>query len=188
LGCHYCIRGRCSPTTMMSCVGLLPVLLSICVASPAPCGRNRAVGAPCPRSCGTILVDTAPTRSTIRRGRNRMAEQPRISQLVVVGASAGGVEALFTLVATLPGAFPAPLVLAQHLDPRRPSHLAEILARRSTLPVRTVSDHAPLENGVVFVVPANRHDRSAWRSAPPPLGLGSPCTSVRSPPPISWRR
>jgi two-component system, chemotaxis family, CheB/CheR fusion protein len=86
-----------------------------------------------------------------------MAQQPRISQLVVVGASAGGVEALSTLVATLPPEFPAPLVIAQHLDPGRPSHLAEILARRSTLPVQQVVDHAPLENGVVYVVPANRH-------------------------------
>src|SRR5919197_3881806 len=86
-----------------------------------------------------------------------MAEQPRISQLVVVGASAGGIDALSTLVATLPRDFPAPIVIAQHLDPGRPSHLAQILARRSTLPVHTVTDQAPLENGVVFVVPANRH-------------------------------
>jgi two-component system CheB/CheR fusion protein len=67
----------------------------------------------------------------MRRGGS-MAEQPRISQLVVVGASAGGVEALSTLVATLPRDFPAPLVSAQHLDPPRPSHLAQIVARRST--------------------------------------------------------
>src|ERR671937_99277 len=86
-----------------------------------------------------------------------MAEQPRISQVVVVGASAGGIEALSTLVATLPAEFPAPLVIAQHLDPGRPSHLAQILARRSTLPVQQVVDHAPLQNGVVFVVPVNRH-------------------------------
>src|ERR671931_1352828 len=86
-----------------------------------------------------------------------MAEQPRISQLVVVGASAGGIDALSTLVATLPRDFPAPLLIAQHLDPGRPSHLAQILARRSTLPVHTVTDQAPLENGVVFVVPANHH-------------------------------
>src|SRR5919206_1218032 len=86
-----------------------------------------------------------------------MAEQRRISQLVVVGASAGGVEALSTLVATLPRDFPAPLLIAQHLDPGRPSHLPQILAWRSTLPVCTVTDHAPLENGVVFVVPANHH-------------------------------
>jgi two-component system CheB/CheR fusion protein len=77
--------------------------------------------------------------------------------LVVVGASAGGIDALSTLVATLPRDFPAPVVIAQHLDPGRPSHLAEILGRRSTLPVQVVTDQIPLENGVVFVVPANRH-------------------------------
>src|SRR6059058_758274 len=79
------------------------------------------------------------------------------SQLVVVGSSAGGIDALSTLVATLPTDFPAPIVIAQHLDPTRPSALPAILARRSTLPVRTVEEHAPLEAGVVFVVPANRH-------------------------------
>ncbi len=77
--------------------------------------------------------------------------------LVVVGSSAGGIEALSTLVATLPADFSAPLVLAQHLDPHHLSHLDEILARRSALPVRTVLDHERLEPGVVYVVPSNRH-------------------------------
>ncbi len=79
------------------------------------------------------------------------------SQLVVVGSSAGGIEALSKVVSTLPTEFPAPIVIAQHLAPERESHLHEILSRKSTLPVRTVTEHAPLEAGVVFVVPANRH-------------------------------
>ncbi len=78
------------------------------------------------------------------------------SQLVVVGSSAGGIEALSRLVASLPADFPAPIVIAQHLDPRRPSHLHEILARRATLPVRVVEEREALENGVIFVVPSNR--------------------------------
>lgn len=82
---------------------------------------------------------------------------PPLQSLVVVGSSAGGIEALSRLVATLPADFPAPLVLAQHLDPRHPSHLGEILARRSVLPVRTVTVLEHLEPGVVYVVPANRH-------------------------------
>ncbi len=86
-----------------------------------------------------------------------MADGKSFSHLVVIGSSAGGIDALSTLVATLPADFPAPLVLAQHLDPTRPSHLAEILARRSTLPVRTVVDPEPLEAGVVFVVPSNHY-------------------------------
>src|SRR5579884_4171369 len=78
------------------------------------------------------------------------------AQLVVIGASAGGVEALSRLVSTLPVGFPAPIVIAQHLDPRRASRLEEILAQRSALPVRTVTAHSRLEPGTIFVVPANR--------------------------------
>ena len=84
-------------------------------------------------------------------------EETALYQLVVVGSSAGGIEALSTLVAALPPNFPAPIVLAQHLDPTYSSHLGEILARRSTLPVRTVIDPEPLLPGVVYVVPADRH-------------------------------
>jgi two-component system, chemotaxis family, CheB/CheR fusion protein len=83
-------------------------------------------------------------------------ETTHFSHLVVVGSSAGGIEALSTLVSTLPSTFAAPLVIAQHLDPRRTSRLGEILARHSTLPVRTVAEVESLEPGVVYVVPADR--------------------------------
>ncbi len=79
------------------------------------------------------------------------------SHLVVVGSSAGGIEALSELVSTLPEDFSAPVVIAQHLDPDRKSSLREILSRKSPLPVRTVTEHEPLEAGVIFVVPANHH-------------------------------
>ena len=72
------------------------------------------------------------------------------SQVVVIGSSAGGVSALSRLVATVPADFPAPIVLAQHLQPNRPSHLADILERHSTLPVQMVEDRAPLSPGVVL--------------------------------------
>jgi len=86
-----------------------------------------------------------------------LPETHTFDQLVVIGASAGGIDALSTLVATLSRDFPAPIVIAQHLDPAHASHLGEILARRGPLPVRTVTDHEALQPGVVFVVPANRH-------------------------------
>jgi two-component system, chemotaxis family, CheB/CheR fusion protein len=91
-----------------------------------------------------------------------MTGEPLVNKsgdLVVVGASAGGVGALSTLVSTLHKNFPAPVVLAQHLDPQRPSQLGSILERRSNLPIVVVSEHSPtpLENGKIYVVPANRH-------------------------------
>jgi two-component system, chemotaxis family, CheB/CheR fusion protein len=79
------------------------------------------------------------------------------THLVVVGSSAGGIGALSGLVSSLPDDFDAPLVVAQHLDPKRESHLQEILARKSPLPVKTVTEHQPLQAGTIFVVPANRH-------------------------------
>jgi len=83
----------------------------------------------------------------------------KTNDLVVVGSSAGGVGALSTLVSTLNKNFPAPVVLAQHLDPQRPSQLGSILERRSNLPVIIVGEQSPtpLERGKIYVVPANRH-------------------------------
>jgi two-component system CheB/CheR fusion protein len=88
------------------------------------------------------------------------AKEPEVdNSLVVVGSSAGGVGALSTLVSTLTPNFPAPIVLAQHLDPQRPSQLGAILDRRSELPIVVVDEHQPtlLENGKIYVVPANNH-------------------------------
>jgi two-component system CheB/CheR fusion protein len=86
--------------------------------------------------------------------------RPLLDALVVVGSSAGGIEALSTLVASLPPGFPAPIILAQHLDPRYPSHLQEILARHTVLQVRLVAlNPSKLEPGVIYVVPADHNVR-----------------------------
>src|SRR5215813_1058124 len=91
-------------------------------------------------------------------GSSDQTPQPLLDALVVVGSSAGGIEALSTLVASLPAGFPAPIILAQHLDPRYPSHLQEILARHTVLPVRLVTlEPAKLQSGVIYVVPADHN-------------------------------
>jgi two-component system CheB/CheR fusion protein len=86
-----------------------------------------------------------------------MSDAQASAPLVVVGASAGGIEALSTLVGTLHPNFPAPIILAQHLDPSRFSHVREILAKRAGLPVQTLQDGEHLQNGTIYVVPAGRH-------------------------------
>ncbi len=82
---------------------------------------------------------------------------PGTNDLVVMGSSAGGIEALSVLVSTLPKDFPAPIVIAQHLDPTRPSSLDTILQRRTNLPVEVVNDSSRLTPGKIYVVPSNRH-------------------------------
>jgi two-component system, chemotaxis family, CheB/CheR fusion protein len=89
-----------------------------------------------------------------------MSKSDRIAsaggRLVVVGSSAGGIEALSVLVSALPSDFPAPIVLAQHLDPRQHSRLGAILQRRTTLPVQVVKAHTLLRAGEIYAVPENR--------------------------------
>src|SRR5262245_20032999 len=75
--------------------------------------------------------------------------------LVVVGSSAGGIEALSILVGTLPTDFPAPVVLAQHLDTTRPSNLDQILQQHTALPVEMVTTKCVLQDGHIYIVPAN---------------------------------
>ena len=93
---------------------------------------------------------------TADNGSETAGESKNASGLVVIGASAGGIDAVLTLVGSLPANFPAPVVIAQHIDPDRRSHLGDLLASRSALQVRTASADEPLQPGTVYVVPADR--------------------------------
>ncbi|HET6815755.1 MAG TPA: chemotaxis protein CheB [Mycobacteriales bacterium] len=77
--------------------------------------------------------------------------------LVVVGASAGGVEALRDLVSELPADLPACVLVVLHLPSAAFSALSVILARATSLTVATAYDGAPLANGRIFVAPPDRH-------------------------------
>lgn len=80
------------------------------------------------------------------------------SYLVVIGASAGGVEALVRLVSALPADFPAPVVIAQHADPHAASHLAEILQRQTNLQLHTIDEsEEELAPQTIYVVPGGRN-------------------------------
>ena len=78
-------------------------------------------------------------------------------ELVVVAASAGGVQALTKLVSDLPDDFGLAVVVVQHLDPRHRSLLVDILARRSRLPVEQVDDSTMMVPGTVYVAPPGSH-------------------------------
>jgi two-component system CheB/CheR fusion protein len=83
--------------------------------------------------------------------------ESKLAHLVVVGSSAGGIEALGTLLGGLPTSFAAPVILAQHLDPNHQSHLQAVLQRKTEMPVVLVTESERMRAGSVYVVPANRH-------------------------------
>jgi two-component system chemotaxis response regulator CheB len=77
--------------------------------------------------------------------------------MVVVGASAGGVEALRELVHGLPADLPAAMVVALHMSPGGRGALARILQRVAALEVRPAEDMAPVRRGYVYVARPDYH-------------------------------
>ena len=76
---------------------------------------------------------------------------------VVIGASAGGVEALLALLGGLPAGFRPAVFVVIHLPPDQPSGLAALLAQRCALPVAEALDKQPVRDGVVVIAPPNYH-------------------------------
>jgi two-component system, chemotaxis family, protein-glutamate methylesterase/glutaminase len=75
----------------------------------------------------------------------------------VIGASAGGVEALRDLVAALPDGFPGVLLVVLHLAPTATSVLPQILSRAGSLESHAAVDGGSLEGGCIYVAPPDYH-------------------------------
>ena len=78
-------------------------------------------------------------------------------EIVVIGTSWGGLNALSQVVAGLPATFALPLVIVQHRSPDARGFLAELLQTRTRLCVVEVDDKHPIAPGHVFVAPPNYH-------------------------------
>jgi two-component system, chemotaxis family, protein-glutamate methylesterase/glutaminase len=76
--------------------------------------------------------------------------------LVVIGASAGGLQALYAILGALPPSLPAAVVAVIHTRSTA-GVLPQILRRRSGLAIETATDGAELVPGTVYVPPADRH-------------------------------
>lgn len=76
---------------------------------------------------------------------------------VVVGASAGGIEALSLLLPALPAGLRVPVFVVQHLPRERPSLLVDIFAPRCAVPLHEAQDKQPVEPGHVYFAPPDYH-------------------------------
>jgi two-component system chemotaxis response regulator CheB len=74
-----------------------------------------------------------------------------------IGASAGGVEALRELLSQLPADFPGIILIVQHTPENGLGTLAELLARRASIPVVLGSDRLVLKGGMAYVAPPGKH-------------------------------
>jgi two-component system chemotaxis response regulator CheB len=77
--------------------------------------------------------------------------------IIVIGASAGGIEALRVLVSNLPKEFAASLFVVLHTAPQSPGILDQILERAGSLPARNAADKEPIQPGRIYVAPPDYH-------------------------------
>jgi two-component system, chemotaxis family, protein-glutamate methylesterase/glutaminase len=77
--------------------------------------------------------------------------------IVVIGGSAGGVQAISALVAALPVPFPAAVFVVLHMSPSNRSYLAEILRVQTSLPVHQARNGEPIQPGNIYVCPPDYH-------------------------------
>ncbi|AKZ62576.1 chemotaxis protein CheB [Herbaspirillum hiltneri N3] len=76
---------------------------------------------------------------------------------VVIGTSAGGVDALSVLLPALPGSSKAAVFVVLHLPRDRPSLLVDIFAPKCRMAVREASDKEPVEAGTIYFAPPDYH-------------------------------
>ena len=77
--------------------------------------------------------------------------------IIVIGASAGGIEALRAVIGALPTDSPASLFVVMHTSPESPALLADILDHFGSLPARNAKDGERIRPGTIYVAPPDRH-------------------------------
>ena len=107
----------------------------------------------------------------------------RMIEAVVIGGSAGCVDALVELLPALPRGYRLPVLCILHLPADRESRLAEIFGGRLPVPVREAADKEEIAPGTVYFAGSGYHlsverDRSFSLSCEPPVAFARPAIDV----------
>lgn len=110
-------------------------------------------------------------------------EHLRSCEALVIGASAGAVDALSQLLPVVPRASRIPVVVVVHLPANRPSLLPDLFAPRCAAHVREPGDKQPVSAGTIWFAPSNYHlllerERTFSLSIEPPVNFSRPSIDV----------
>jgi two-component system chemotaxis response regulator CheB len=108
----------------------------------------------CRRQAAGVAPAPAPPPPAVSRGPTACS---RPIELVAIGTSTGGPNALAEVFARLPAAFPVPIVIVQHMPPMFTRLLAERLTAQSALQVHEGSSGAVLRPGHAWIAPGDHH-------------------------------
>ncbi len=76
---------------------------------------------------------------------------------IVIGSSAGGIDALVKIIPKLPREFPVPVIIAQHISPISDNYIAEFLNNKSNIKVQEAEEKTKAEPGNAYIAPPNYH-------------------------------
>ncbi|QDJ09491.1 Protein-glutamate methylesterase [Roseomonas mucosa] len=123
-----------------------------------------AAGGVAGQAFGTELVEKVKGWARMRRSTPRPAAVPpppqrgrQEAQVLAIGSSTGGPQALAALLRGLGAAPPVPVLAVQHMPAGFPSMLADHLSRLGVLPVREARDGEVLHPGRLYLAPGDRH-------------------------------
>jgi two-component system chemotaxis response regulator CheB len=77
--------------------------------------------------------------------------------LIVIGGSAGSLQPVLTLLSGVSGILKAAIIVVLHRQNHNASVLPELLASRTSLPVKEVAEKEPIEAGMIYIAPADYH-------------------------------
>lgn len=102
---------------------------------------------------------------------------------VVIGASAGGIDALLVLLEPLQPPLAVPVIVVLHLPDNHESRLVQVFGHRLRVPVGEAQPHAPVEKGWIHFAPPGYHllveaDRTFSLSCDPPVLFSRPSIDV----------
>jgi two-component system chemotaxis response regulator CheB len=104
-------------------------------------------------------------------------------ELIAIGASAGGVDALGSLLQALPAGLAAAVVIVLHIAPGTANLLPKLYADRCLLPLKEAEDKEFIAPGTVYFAPADYHlliepDKSFALSNEPPVNYSRPAIDL----------
>jgi two-component system chemotaxis response regulator CheB len=153
------IRDELIPKIKTLCAGVL-------ASAPAPAPASAPASAPAPARApapagGAARASTPSTAraTTVTAGPVKLSTgaSPFAPQIVAIGTSTGGPNALLEVIPKLPAQFPVPVVITQHMPPMFTRLLAERLSTHSRNPVREAAEGDVILPGTVWVAPGDHH-------------------------------
>lgn len=127
---------------------------------PAPVARRDRAGAPSTsrRTAGAPATAKAPAAAgNVRRPDGARAPRAGRIDVVCIGVSTGGPNALATVLPVLPSGFPVPVLIVQHMPPVFTRQLATRLTQQCRVPVHEAQDGDVLTPGAVWLAQGGHH-------------------------------